>query len=354
MSRSLPPTISETADPGHAPKPARNRALPVVLILLAVFLLGTGILAGLGWWAWRKVQTALRPENRNQIALNTAAKIASQLDPNLQVTSGTNGTLTVHDKQSGESMTLDLNAIQQQLQAAMTNQTANGAAANPMFAALQIMTALNPDLEIVSSDPKTGIVVLHDRKSGETTEINVNELQNGGLESLLNGGAKPSSETAPPDPAVISKLREDAANGDPEAQYKLGVAFFNGRGVEKDLPEAARWYESAAEQGHAKAQFNLGLLLLQGEGDIRKDEAGAAKWFRKAAEQGHAKARCKLGRLHLDGTGVAKSNVEAYIWLMLAQQQGVSDVDSLATVATQITPQEMEAAHKRLEAMQER
>ena len=45
-----------------------------------------------------------------------------------------------------------------------------------------------------------------------------------------------------------------------------------------------KWYRKAAEQGDAKAQFNLALRYYKGEG-VTQDYAEAAKWYRKAAEQ---------------------------------------------------------------------
>ena len=39
-----------------------------------------------------------------------------------------------------------------------------------------------------------------------------------------------------------------------------------------------------AEQGDAKAQFNLGVIYDNGEG-VPEDDAEAVKWFRMAAEQ---------------------------------------------------------------------
>jgi TPR repeat protein len=34
--------------------------------------------------------------------------------------------------------------------------------------------------------------------------------------------------------------------------------YDNGQGVPQDYATAVRWYRKAAEQGYAKAQFNLG------------------------------------------------------------------------------------------------
>ena len=49
-----------------------------------------------------------------------------------------------------------------------------------------------------------------------------------------------------------------AEKGNPEAQYNVGWNYFHGEGVPQDNKEALKWYRLAAEQGHAKAQFNLG------------------------------------------------------------------------------------------------
>eukprot|EP00010_Vexillifera_abyssalis_P004079 CAMPEP_0201553498 /NCGR_PEP_ID=MMETSP0173_2-20130828/29851_1 /ASSEMBLY_ACC=CAM_ASM_000268 /TAXON_ID=218659 /ORGANISM="Vexillifera sp., Strain DIVA3 564/2" /LENGTH=51 /DNA_ID=CAMNT_0047964325 /DNA_START=15 /DNA_END=166 /DNA_ORIENTATION=- len=40
-------------------------------------------------------------------------------------------------------------------------------------------------------------------------------------------------------------------------QFKLGVRYEHGRGIEKDMKEAARLYQLAAKQGFAMAQYNL-------------------------------------------------------------------------------------------------
>ena len=73
----------------------------------------------------------------------------------------------------------------------------------------------------------------------------------------------------------------------------MGVCYDKGLGVVNDEVEAVCWYRKAAEQGHAKAQFNLGNSYYKGEG-VEKDIREAARWYAKAAEQGHAKAQAKL------------------------------------------------------------
>jgi TPR repeat protein len=66
-----------------------------------------------------------------------------------------------------------------------------------------------------------------------------------------------------------------------------------GEGVARDGAAAAEWYRKAAVQGHADAQYALGVTYDTVEGD----HAAAARWYRKAAAQGHTGAQCQLGAM---------------------------------------------------------
>ena len=54
-------------------------------------------------------------------------------------------------------------------------------------------------------------------------------------------------------------------------------------------------------------------------------------WFRKAAEQGHADAQYQLGLSYANGEGVPEDDVQAYAWLNLASVQGGEDVQQQRT-----------------------
>ena len=58
--------------------------------------------------------------------------------------------------------------------------------------------------------------------------------------------------------ADLQTLQTQAAQGNAEAQYSLGVLYANGRGVPQDYVQARQWWEQAAAQGHREAPFNLG------------------------------------------------------------------------------------------------
>src|SRR5437867_1868949 len=59
---------------------------------------------------------------------------------------------------------------------------------------------------------------------------------------------------APPYVAAAKVIRS-AKVGDVRAQAVLGWVYQNGRGVPQDYFLAAKWYQSAATQGHGGAQF---------------------------------------------------------------------------------------------------
>lgn len=88
----------------------------------------------------------------------------------------------------------------------------------------------------------------------------------------------------------VTAYRIAAERGDADAQFNLGLCYYNGWGVSKNYVEAARWFRKSADQGYAKAQYNLGYCYYIGNG-VAKNCVEAVRWFRKAARQGHANAQ---------------------------------------------------------------
>ena len=52
-------------------------------------------------------------------------------------------------------------------------------------------------------------------------------------------------------------VREGGGAGQVDAQYNLGVAYYNGS-CDVNYKKAFEWYEKAAKQGHAEAQHRSG------------------------------------------------------------------------------------------------
>lgn len=118
-----------------------------------------------------------------------------------------------------------------------------------------------------------------------------------------------------------------AQGGNSSSQNQLAWMYENGRGVTQNYGEALKWYREAAERGLADAQFNLGSMYQDGWGvaivrEFRKNYKEAIKWFKKAAEQENANALNSLGLIHQKGWGVRKNYGEAIKWFRQAADQG--------------------------------
>ena len=81
----------------------------------------------------------------------------------------------------------------------------------------------------------------------------------------------------------IKTLIQKANQGNAEAQNNLGVAYYNGEGVEQSYSKAVYWCQNSAEQGNADAQYNLGVAYYNGEG-VDKSYSKTVYWLRKACE----------------------------------------------------------------------
>ncbi|MDF3025156.1 MAG: Sel1 domain protein repeat-containing protein [Alphaproteobacteria bacterium] len=75
--------------------------------------------------------------------------------------------------------------------------------------------------------------------------------------------------------------------GDAVAQYDIASRYFTGsNGVPLDFTKAGAWLQKSAEQDHAPAQYNLGLLYYEGKG-YTVDNARAYFWATRASFRGH-------------------------------------------------------------------
>ena len=149
----------------------------------------------------------------------------------------------------------------------------------------------------------------------------------------------------------IKQLRKAAGEGNADAQARLGLLYYRGRGVPQDFAEALRWSRQAADQGDAVAQFNLGFMYSKGRG-MPPDYAETAHWYRKAADQGNIEAQFNLGVMYDQGQGVPQDPVEAHKCLSLAVSRAVGDdikkfTDARNLVAERMTPRQIAEAQRR-------
>jgi TPR repeat protein len=153
---------------------------------------------------------------------------------------------------------------------------------------------------------------------------------------------------------AIKTYRQAIGKGSTAAMIELGVVYGTGAGVPQDRNEARALFERAAKAGDvrgtsnlaaldgagtsdpaqtramyvraaegnsAEAEFQLGLMMAQGQGGP-KDDAGARALFEKAASQGHADAMVWAGAFAETGRGGPKDNDRAKSWFTKAAALG--------------------------------
>lgn len=145
-------------------------------------------------------------------------------------------------------------------------------------------------------------------------------------------------------------LKPWANDGDPDAQYRLGLLYEKGNGVDLNTRLALKWYRLAAQDGHRaakrrlenlrksasnvggtesvatqwyqdsaeegdpEAQYNLAFMLETGW-SVPVDDVEAARWYEKAAEKGVQKAQFRLSLMYLVGAGLKQSEIQGEKWL---------------------------------------
>ena len=180
-----------------------------------------------------------------------------------------------------------------------------------------------------------------------------------------------------------ARVLEQAKEGNPAAQFEVGLCYAWGEGVRQDYDEAARWARKAAKQGNAKAQLALGPLYGEHYGvaadyaeafklyaraldrdDVSLNDGPAqayrrfVRWYRDAADHGDADAQRALGILYANGVGVVRDYEEGYFWLSLSvkssggnpERDGNSWArDRRSEIAVRLSQRQIDAVRKRVE-----
>ena len=115
---------------------------------------------------------------------------------------------------------------------------------------------------------------------------------------------------------TFDELKALAEGGDVEAQFRLGKVYEFGNknvNVEKDISKAIEWYEKAAENGYAQAQYYLASSYEHNRlGGFRYERA--MMWYEKAAQQGFTDAQFRLAFYLEHGKIIEKDLTAAIGW----------------------------------------
>jgi TIR domain-containing protein/Sel1 repeat-containing protein len=99
--------------------------------------------------------------------------------------------------------------------------------------------------------------------------------------------------------------RKACDGGERKGCHDLGLMYYKGEGVAKDLNRAADLFRRACDAGGTGGCLDLGLMYLRGEG-VPNDLNRAADFFKRACDAGAAPGCTDLGLMYYKGEGVAK------------------------------------------------
>lgn len=127
--------------------------------------------------------------------------------------------------------------------------------------------------------------------------------------------------------AARTHLTLAADSGDPRAQWNLGMLLIDG-GAPSDLTTAYRYVRQSAEQNFESGMISLAVMLAVGQG-VAPDPTEARLWYARAAENGSAHALRALGMMMLVGEGGASDPVKGAAYVELAAEGGDANAATL-------------------------
>jgi hypothetical protein len=143
---------------------------------------------------------------------------------------------------------------------------------------------------------------------------------------------------------ILCTLILFASSGCANQSLQLGVDAYNQGNY--DLAES--YWNPLAKEGDPHAQYNLGLLWEKGLGSTPKNETVAARWYALSAKQGYILAMVRLGRIQKE---LGYENA-ATSWFNLAARWGNKDaIVELQNWGKPIPPADLLAAQQYRDAI---
>ena len=112
--------------------------------------------------------------------------------------------------------------------------------------------------------------------------------------------------------------------GDADAQLSLAAMFYNGEGGDRDLIQAAKWANLAADKGNPAAKGLLIEIALElthdhlKSADLPGNLRQAAQWAKLAADYGSVEGQALYGHILFVGDGTHREPVKGLMYLTIA------------------------------------
>lgn len=115
---------------------------------------------------------------------------------------------------------------------------------------------------------------------------------------------------------AVQWYQKAAIQGNAAAQYNLGIMYEKGLGVPQNIMNSAQWSQDTSANQNESSQYTDATYIHAQS--LPQNFEAAIQWYQKAANQGHAAAQYNLGMLYEKGQFVSKNLVIAYSLLNLS------------------------------------
>jgi len=126
-----------------------------------------------------------------------------------------------------------------------------------------------------------------------------------------------NADTYDPSASVFLFQKQMAKRGNAESQFKLGLMYETGSGVNNSLALATSWYKKAARQNYKPASNRLTYLEIKKSG-FREHHQKWLKALKDDARFNEGEALFLLGQMYSEGTAVNKSLTRSLSYLRKA------------------------------------
>lgn len=112
-----------------------------------------------------------------------------------------------------------------------------------------------------------------------------------------------------------------AEEGNPDAQYYLGMMYLNAVSIDKDPKLAFEWLSAASRRNHPEAMLELARIYQDNKSPKYDDQMSFA-FFNKSADAGNPVAKAEVGYYYDNGLYVAKDSEKALQLFKEAAEEG--------------------------------
>ncbi|KAI9027384.1 hypothetical protein CLU79DRAFT_832767 [Phycomyces nitens] len=144
----------------------------------------------------------------------------------------------------------------------------------------------------IPKNPHAAFEILYDLASESQQDANAHYWLAACYEEGVPGKCEKQIEKAFEHYLVAANL------GDTDAEFQIALMLANGQGIPRDRLAAFKWYKKAANKGHRTALYSLGLYYINGLEGITRNISQARECFNQAAQKGLICAMTALATLY--------------------------------------------------------